>query len=362
MRYSTVLAALAWGVLCGAMGCTLTADDFEPTVVAARDEDTTSEPEPARPPRAAPSAAREPEAAAPSGCNGVSEIAGCTGTLAPPVSAPEDSRSPGPDPEAVVPEDAAPEDGDSDVVAPAGEPSCGGGAQSGGASTLDCGASCAPACATGQRCANDGDCASQVCRASSCEPGVALCCQAASCNDGVRNGGEAGVDCGDASCGPCPLGQTCSADVHCQSGFCRSGACSTPTCDDGARGGSESDIDCGGSCPACAPSAICAADADCQSGACEQGRCCGDRLGDCTRCARRLVPTISCELISDPGIVAACNAFLDCLANNPGVCSVRLAPGCSDAGGVCDHTRFGGNGGAAIVLADAILGTAQCLF
>jgi hypothetical protein len=60
---------------------------------------------------------------------------------------------------------------------------------------------------------------------------------------------------------------------------------------------------------------------------------------------------------------AQCDAFLDCLANNPNVCPVRYAPGCSDdPGGVCNHNAFGGNGGPGVALADAILGTASCTF
>ncbi len=49
------------------------------------------------------------------------------------------------------------------------------------------------------------------------------------CNDGVQNGDETGVDCG----GSCP-------------------ACITgPTCNDGIQNGNETGIDCGGSCPEC---------------------------------------------------------------------------------------------------------------
>src|SRR5690606_34810781 len=48
----------------------------------------------------------------------------------------------------------------------------------------------------------------------------------ATCDDGVQNQGETGVDCG----GPCP-------------------AC--PTCDDGIQNQGETGVDCGGPCPAC---------------------------------------------------------------------------------------------------------------
>lgn len=49
------------------------------------------------------------------------------------------------------------------------------------------------------------------------------------CNDGIQNGDEEGVDCGGSSCAPC----------------------ATPTCDDGVQNGNETGVDCGGSCPAC---------------------------------------------------------------------------------------------------------------
>ncbi len=49
------------------------------------------------------------------------------------------------------------------------------------------------------------------------------------CNDGVQNGDETGVDCG-GSCPACPP---------------------NPTCSDGIQNGDETSVDCGGSCPAC---------------------------------------------------------------------------------------------------------------
>ncbi len=79
------------------------------------------------------------------------------------------------------------------------EPTCNDGIQNGDETGVDCGGSC-PACST--------------------EP---------TCNDGIQNGDETGVDCG----GSCP-------------------ACSTePTCNDGIQNGDETGVDCGGSCPAC---------------------------------------------------------------------------------------------------------------
>ncbi len=52
---------------------------------------------------------------------------------------------------------------------------------------------------------------------------------APTCNDGIQNGNETGVDCG-GSCSPCPV---------------------APTCNDGIQNGNETGVDCGGSCTPC---------------------------------------------------------------------------------------------------------------
>ena len=60
------------------------------------------------------------------------------------------------------------------------------------------------------------------------------------CDDGVQNGQETGVDCGGPDCPACPQ----------------------PTCDDGIQNGSETGVDCGGpDCPAC-PTVTCDAGTD----------------------------------------------------------------------------------------------------
>lgn len=227
----------------------------------------------------------------------------------------------------------------------------------------DCGGSCPNDCVVGQGCAFGGDCQSGVCAALGCSDGVESCCQATSCSDGVQNGTEPAIDCGDATCGPCPLGRACTSGTQCTTGLCDSGVCVAPSCTDEAHNGTESDVDCGGACDACAPGLGCNTDADCESSVCQDGRCCGGRETDCTRCARRLASVLSCDFGTDPLARDNCNAFLDCLADNTAACPVRHAIGCSDApGGVCDHTTFGGNGGPGLALADNILGTASCLF
>ena len=73
------------------------------------------------------------------------------------------------------------------------------------------------------------------------------------CNDGILNGNETGVDCGGPDCDACP---TCDdgilngneTDVDCGGPDCD--AC--PTCNDGIQNGNETGVDCGGpDCDAC---------------------------------------------------------------------------------------------------------------
>ncbi len=50
------------------------------------------------------------------------------------------------------------------------------------------------------------------------------------CNDGIQNGDETGIDCGGSSCDPCTT---------------------NPTCNDGIQNGNETGVDCGGDCTPC---------------------------------------------------------------------------------------------------------------
>lgn len=77
------------------------------------------------------------------------------------------------------------------------------------------------------------------------------------CNDGVQNGDETGVDCGGPDCPACPepscddgLQNGDETGVDCGGANCP--PCTGPTCDDGVQNGDETGIDCGGAdCPAC---------------------------------------------------------------------------------------------------------------
>ena len=70
------------------------------------------------------------------------------------------------------------------------------------------------------------------------------------CDDGIQNGNETGVDCG-GDCAACP---TCDDGVQNgnETGVDCGGDCAAcPTCDDGLQNGNETGVDCGGDCAAC---------------------------------------------------------------------------------------------------------------
>ncbi len=76
------------------------------------------------------------------------------------------------------------------------------------------------------------------------------------CNDGVQNGDETGVDCG-GSCTACTV---------------------SPSCNDGVQNGDETGVDCGGSCPACV------APDSCGDGVCGNSETCLSCASDCGTC------------------------------------------------------------------------------
>jgi hypothetical protein len=152
-------------------------------------------------------------------------------------------------------------------------PDCNNGILDGMESDVDCGTAACGLCAAGDACASDANCSSGVCNLSDGR------CDAPSCDDGVQNGAEADVDCGQACSanagGLCATGQSCSDGVDCDSGVCDQtlGSCSAPSCSDGVSNASETDVDCGGTCATnsdlrCNDNAGCDADNDCQSGNC----------------------------------------------------------------------------------------------
>jgi hypothetical protein len=97
-------------------------------------------------------------------------------------------------------------------------------------------------CAAGVGCGSNNDCRSGVCclgaggtPACPCSTLGGGCnfvvntCLAPSCNDGVRNGNETGIDCG-GTCPTCPTGQPCIGNPDCTSATCCLGVIGTSSC------------------------------------------------------------------------------------------------------------------------------------
>ncbi|HVJ89681.1 MAG TPA: hypothetical protein VM580_07735 [Labilithrix sp.] len=140
------------------------------------------------------------------------------------------------------------------------------GAKDGDETDTDCGGSQSPACADGKQCLGKDDCVSSVCAS-----GI---CQAPNDHDGVRNGDETDVDCGGANAPKCATGKGCASTADCDAVKCddTTKKCLPPGHDDGIKNGGETGVDCGGTaskkCPTgegCDPEA---GNADCDNVVC----------------------------------------------------------------------------------------------
>ena len=160
----------------------------------------------------------------------------------------------------------------------AADPTCDDGIQNGSETGIDCGGDTCPACQLGQECTEDANCANGRCINNLCETG--------SCQDSIQNGRETDVDCG-GDCDPCADGAGCSDGAECASGVCGADdKCAAPTCNDGVANAEETDVDCGGSsCGACADLKKCNTPNDCESQVCPaiSGRCAPARCIDETK-------------------------------------------------------------------------------
>ncbi|MDP4711789.1 MAG: T9SS type A sorting domain-containing protein [Saprospiraceae bacterium] len=136
--------------------------------------------------------------------------------------------------------------------------SCEDGIQNGFETGIDCGGYCEPCGGLGgtSTCEDglqNGDETGVDC-GGSCAP----CEPAPTCEDGLQNGDETGVDCG-GSCIPCEPAPTCEDGIQNgdETGIDCGGSCApcvevpAPTCEDGTQNGDETGVDCGGSCAPC---------------------------------------------------------------------------------------------------------------
>ena len=93
------------------------------------------------------------------------------------------------------------------------------------------------------------------------------------CHDRVLDGNETDIDCG-GSCGACGFDAACVVASDCQSGACDAGACVAPTCDDGIQNGFEGGVDCdSAACAGKCPGEACLANDDCHSHVCKATKC-----------------------------------------------------------------------------------------
>lgn len=152
------------------------------------------------------------------------------------------------------------------------------GRRNAGETGVDCGGSAAPErpCGSGQKCLSSDDCL------STCTTGR---CDAPGPGDGKRNADETDVDCGGATAPGCEVGLRCTSGADCGLGLCDAGLCGVPTATDGKKNGAETDVDCGGetlsfgavvvpAAPRCELGAGCAVDADCASAVCANDKRC----------------------------------------------------------------------------------------
>jgi hypothetical protein len=230
--------------------------------------------------------------------------------------------------------------------------SCDDGVQNGDEPSVDCGGPCR-SCPSGRACSEPDGCQSGVCSSGGCADGIAQCCQAATCNDGVANADESDVDCG-AQCPSCATGRVCNGPNDCESGVCSSAdcpggaeqCCQAPSCSDGVQNGNEPVVDCGNAaCGLCAVDSDCTEDAQCADGFCDRGRCadpgtCTDGAlngretatdcggGTCPRCADRLSCTVPDDCINDncfnevciscgSGVIDGTETDIDCGGADP---------------------------------------------
>ena len=135
---------------------------------------------------------------------------------------------------------------------------------------IDCGGKIAKACDVDKKCLLGGDCTTGVCK----DTGGGLTCQTPTSTDGVKNGNETGVDCGNTGNPTCANGHGCTVRADCTNLYCKAGTCTAPAPADGVKDGTETDVDCGGICNSpCADLKVCAVADDCSSNVCTSAVC-----------------------------------------------------------------------------------------
>jgi hypothetical protein len=176
------------------------------------------------------------------------------------------------------------------------------GRRNAGETGVDCGGTVAEEkpCPAGEGCKTDDDCIS-VCKEDKL-------CDAPGPTDGKKNNGETDVDCGGPNAPKCALGKVCDGNDDCELLACTDKTCVTPTSSDGIQNGGESDVDCGGAgvsagdfsyeAPRCKDAQTCVLDADCVTGACSPVGVCVAKSCDTAETAG--ITTCGAREVGDP--------------------------------------------------------------
>jgi len=209
----------------------------------------------------------------------------------------------------------------------ASTPTCNDGIQNGNETGIDCGGSDCQPCATCDDGIQNGDETGVDCGGTDCQP-------CSTCDDGIQNGNETGIDCGGSECSPCI---TCDDGIQngTETGVDCGGECAPcVTCDDGIQNGDETGVDCGGS--ECSPCITC--DDGIQNGT-ETGVDCGGECAPCITCNDGIqngdetgvdcggsdcAPCITCE----DGIQNGVETGIDC--GGPDCPTCPVVPTCDD--------------------------------
>jgi hypothetical protein len=204
--------------------------------------------------------------------------------------------------------------------------SCENGIKDGDEADVDCGGDQCARCIANHKCTANDDCESQNCKSGRCS--------VASCIDKILNQDETGVDCGGA-CLPCDIGTACSTNSDCAGEYCVDGACEDH-CTSGAREADETDVDCGGSCATpCASFEKCSEARDCESLVCTHAKCavaiCSDNIKNQDEsdvdCGGVCSDTKPCAIGAHCSTAADCSSYL---CSGSGKCVADLVLGAED--------------------------------
>ncbi|PIN68549.1 hypothetical protein COV93_09035 [Candidatus Woesearchaeota archaeon CG11_big_fil_rev_8_21_14_0_20_43_8] len=193
-----------------------------------------------------------------------------------------------------------------------------------GESDIDCGGECDP-CNLNKTCIKSSDCYTNYCGLPNTKAKVKVCLTP-SCDDGIKNGDETGIDCGGSCFANCGPGSGCYQDSDCSIGMVcdvLTGLCTktSDTCKNGIPDSNEAGIDCGGVCTTkCSSGSTCSKDSDCTSGTCNNGYCVIDN--SCSKDTDCLESFICENGACKPRTKVVCTKDSDCLSDNcqDGVC------------------------------------------